>query len=251
MPKPRPQVEYASNHNPADRIRMAFRNAPEEFKRRHFPGVFGPPAVAAPVVSRFTKRSTAPICGTLVGSVAPGLSVPVHKPLDGVTAAEYFTRSAWKTILADVREGRPVDLRFGHNGSPLATTTDGTLRFEIHPGVGLMFEARMTDDPFHGVFFHSLNANGAGVSVAFRRARSKLVSFRGQIVRVIHHAELDHLAVVEPTSGMKPAYPGAYVVPVKATGEREALRTAWSRCQTRAWEISKQTVRLTDLYSLE
>jgi phage head maturation protease len=248
---PRREIEYASTHDAAERIRKAFRNAPEEYKRRHFPGVFGTPAVPTPPPSRFAKRSTAAICGTLVGSVAPGLSVPVRQALDGVTAPEYFTRSAWKTILADVREGRRVDLRFGHNGSPMATTTDGTLRFEVHPGVGLMFEARMADDPLHGVFFHSLNANGAGISVGFRRARSKLVSFRGQIVRVIHHAELEHLAVIEPGSGMKPAYASAGVLPVKANAGREALRTAWSRCQSRAWEISKQTVRLTDLYSLE
>jgi len=252
-----PDLEYASNHNLAERIQKAFRNAPEEFKRRHFPGVFGAGAVAAkppkarpaPPRGRFNTRSSTPAYGFVVGSLAPGLSVPVHQALDGQTIPETFTRAAWRSMLSDVKEGRKVDLLFGHHGQAKASTADGTLRFENHDVVGLMFEARFSGDPYHAVYFNSLPADGVDVSVAFRRSRSKIVSFGGQMVRVIHSAELVHVALVEKGKGVG-AYPAARAFPVRPTGS-VSLRDAWTRAQNAAWSISKQSVRLTDLWSLE
>lgn len=251
-----PEIEYASTSNQAERIRKAFRNAPEEFKRRNFPHLFTPAVAAKPAKAspppnggRFTIRSGQSICGRVVGSLAPGLSLPVHQKLDGHTIPELFTRAAWRSMFADLREGREIELRFGHDGPAKASTSDGTLRFENHQVVGLMFEARFPTDVYHSVYFHSLPANGVDVSVAFHRARSKVVSFRGQLVRVIHSAELDHVALIEQGKG-KGAYPAAKAFPAAASSST-LLREVWTRAQNAAWSISKQSVRLTDLYALE
>lgn len=255
------KIEYASNGyvvgangvSTRDVLRTKLRHAPDAIKRT-FPTVF--PELANPgaggTSSRFggVRTSKSPAVGFLVGTLAPGLSEPVRNPLDGQTLPEVFTRKAWESMLADVAEGQRVELRFGHHGNPVASTDRGTLRFEIHPAVGAMFEARFNaDDPIHSVFFHDVPKTGADVSIGFRRARSKLVTFRGQTIRVVHQAELVHVAVILPGSGLHGVYRSASVLPVRG-GDRDGLRDAWSRVRTRAWETSKQTIRLTDLYPL-
>lgn len=259
-----PVVEYASNEHALnvagvsrrELLRSKMRHAPDHIKRA-FPTVF--PELATPgsktTPTRFPTSprgvtAKSPAMGFLVGSVAPGLSESVRNALDGQTVPEVFSRAAWRSILADVKEGRRVDLRFGHNGIPLASTDAGTLRFEIHDTVGMMFEARFNDDdPVRSIWFHDVPPGGADVSVGFRKCRSKLVTFRNQTVRLIHHAELDHVAVVLPGSGLHGAYRSAHVVAVRG-GDAGALRDAWTRVQVQAWETSKQHVRLTDLFTV-
>ena len=257
-------VEYASNEyalsvagvSQRDLLRSKMRYAPDHIKRA-FPTVFPELATSKspPAKSRFGTSprgvtAKSPAMGFLVGSVAPGLSESVRNSLDGQTVPEVFSRAAWRSILADVKEGRRVDLRFRHEGVPVASTAMGTLRFEIHNTVGLMFEARFNaDDPNRNIWFHAVPAGGADVSVAFRKCRSKLVTFRNQTVRLIHHAELDHVAVINPASGSHGSYRSAHVVAVRG-GDREALRDAWTRVRVKSWETSKQHVRLTDLESV-
>ena len=255
-------IEYASNGyligaggvSTRDVLRTKLRHAPDAIKRT-FPTVF--PELAKPRAGETSSRfgpagavSKSPATGFLVGTLAPGLSEPVRNQLDGQTVPEVFTRKAWESMLADVAEGQPVELRFGHLGNPVASTERGTLRFEIHPAVGAMFEARFNaDDPIHNVFFHDVPRDGADVSVGFRRARSKLVTFRGQTIRVVHQAELVHVAIILPGSGVHGVYRAASVLPVRG-GDRDGLRDAWNRVRVRAWETSKQSVRLTDLYPI-
>jgi len=252
-------IEYASNGyligaggvSTRDVLRTKLRHAPDAIKRT-FPTVF--PELAKPgaggTSSRFggVRTSKSPAIGFLVGSLAPGLSEPVFNQLDGQTLPEVFTRKAWESMLADVAEGRRGELRFGHYGNPVASTDRGTLRFEIHPAVGAMFEARFNaNDPIHNVFFHDVPRSGADVSIGFCRSRSKLVTFRGQTMRVVHQAELRHVAIILPGSGLHGVYRAASVLPVRG-GDGGRLREAWSDVRVRAWETSKKTIRLTDLY---
>lgn len=260
-------IETASCRNLAERVRLATRNAPPEIRRRILahagitddaesngttaPTPSGKVNRPPSPTSRFGVRNNRPTCGTLVGAVAPGLSVLVATPESTVPVREVFTRAAWRSILADIREGHHVDLKYGHGqlDFALASTRDGSLRFEIHKSAGLMFEARLADTPHHGVFTNDIGPAGVAVSVAFRKPRGKLRDYRGQIVRVIHSAEIDHVAIVR--DGRTGAYPGARAFR-SAPGDREGFKATWTRALVHAWEISKvDGGSLVDLWSLE
>jgi len=251
------KIEYASHAyqvaepgvSTRDVLAVKLRNAPSAIKRR-FPTVF-PELANGPATTVSPKRSTRWLStprGFVVGTLAPGLSQPVKSPRDGETVPEVFSRSAWQGMLANLRRGRRAELRFGHYGNPVASTELGTLRFEDHPVVGLMFEARFdTADPVRSVFFQDVPAGGADVSISFLARDSELVRFQGRTLRLIRSAELRHVAVLLPGSGSVAAYPSAKCVRV-AGGDAERLRDAWTAARTRAWEASKHSVRLTDLY---
>jgi hypothetical protein len=252
-------VEMADAAFTAERIKRALRNAPPEFRRAvdrnrmamgEMPVFESAPSITASTNAKKLRRLADASCGWVVGSLTPGLSVPVFSPQDGLRVREVFTRAAWESMLADVAEGRNVTFKNGHDGHEYASTKAGTLRLERHALVGGMFEARLEDDAFSRLLFHSIPASGADVSVGFVKARSKLVTFRGETVRVIRSAELDHIAVIAKREGIRGAYRAAHCFAVEGKHPGR-LADAWRDARCYAHKTAQDDVPLSTMSVFE
>ena len=167
--------------------------------------------------ARAVKPAAPTDCYFLAGAVAPGTSVPVAVGREGLVMRERMHPRAFDASLAEIDSGRKVvTLRDGHEGPVVATTANGTLTFEVKPMVGLVMTARVGSRTYSARAFADTFAKRTGLSAAFHARR---VAFekdaRGRNVRVVHEAELDHVALVRPDNG-QPAY-RTRVVAVAAT----------------------------------
>lgn len=191
---------------------------------------------AAKVKSVFDDKRHA---GWLVGVVAPGESEPVYCPQDQRTLPERFAPSAWDAVLRQVREGlKPVGLWSSHVGRMLACTSAGTLRFDVHPVLGLTFEAKIPGGPLERALLRDISVTGLGVSVAFHHATLHHEQRDGRTIRVVTACTVEHVAVVTKASGQRAVYAAARAFGVPAD-KPEQLEAARLTARTTAWRIMR------------
>jgi hypothetical protein len=192
------------------------------------------------------KRVAAPNerdAGWLVGVVAPGESSPAYCPQDQRTLPERFDPSAWDAVMKQVRDGRkPIGLWTEHHGRMLACTSAGTLRFDVHPLIGAMFEAKIPGGPLERALLRDIGVMGLGVSVCFQAPAFRHEQRDGRTVRVITSAVVEHVALVMKTSGMRALYPAARCFGVPAD-KPEQLERARLEARTTAWRIMRGSAR--------
>jgi hypothetical protein len=177
--------------------------------------------------------------GWLVGVVAPGESEPAYCPQDQRTLPERFAPSAWDAVMEQVRDGRkPIGLWTEHYGRMLACTSAGTLRLDVHPVIGLTFEAKIPGGPLERALLRDIGVMGLGVSVCFQAPAFRHDQHDGRTVRVITSAVVEHVALVTKTSGMRALYPAARCFGVPAD-KPEQLEQARLEARTTAWRIMR------------
>lgn len=199
-----------------------------------------PPASRVP--SKPPARKAAPTDGyVLAGAVAPGTSAPVKVGTEGLVMHERIKPRAFDASLAAIAAGtKVVELQDGHDGNVIATTADGSLTFEVMPLVGVVATAHVRARRCGLKLLGSTFANRVGLSVAFRPLKASYTKdARGRDVRIIHDAELDHVAVCRP--GVTPVYP-TRVVAVAAT-KQNAARLAVRRATLTAAEMVVKQLR--------
>jgi hypothetical protein len=175
--------------------------------------------------------------GWLVGVVAPGESEPVFCPQDQRTLPERFDPSAWDAVMEQVRDGRkPIGLWAAHDGRMLACTSGRTLRLEVHPVLGLTFEARIPGGPLERALLRDMSVTGLGVSVAFHHAIVRHEQRGGRTIRVVTSAVVEHIALVVKGSGMRAVYPAARCFG-SPLDKADQLAKAWSEARTAAWKV--------------
>jgi hypothetical protein len=144
----------------------------------------------------------------IAGACCPGRSaIAVAEGPGGASVRERFEPGAFDEELRSIdRAWRVVELRDGHTGSILATTSDNSLVFEVAPLVGLIATARATSARWSSGIIADVRAGRAGLSIAFTPRRVTFENdHRGARVRVVHDAGLDHVAVIRPATG-RPVY---------------------------------------------
>lgn len=146
-------------------------------------------------------------CGWMAGCVAPGVAVPCFNHADQLRVREQFTPACWKRVLERFRKGSPITLRWGHEGTTLATTKDLSLMLDVHDVVGLTFDARLADDAAGRLALDAAPRDGLAVSIAYGKASTWTVERDGVTIRVVDDCVVDHIAVLPPA--MTPAYPAA------------------------------------------
>jgi hypothetical protein len=147
-------------------------------------------------------------CGWLSGCVSPSVAVPCFNHADKLTMREQFTSACWERVLEQSRRGTtPIVLRHGHEGSIIASTSDITLTFDVDPICGLLFDAKLSDDPLGRSIIKAAATTGLAVSIAYKRGKGWTVEREGGTVRVIDECIVDHVAVLPEAKS--PAYRGA------------------------------------------
>jgi hypothetical protein len=163
------------------------------------------PAKTSPVVR---SPATPKTVGWIAGCVAPGVSVPAFNHSDKLRLREQFTGACWARVLEQSRRGgRPVTLRWGHEGPTLATTEDLSLMLDVHEVVGLTFDGKLRGDALSKTVLEAAAKGGLAVSIAYFRGKTWTVERDGVTIRVVDAADVDHIAVLPPSQ--TPAYPGA------------------------------------------
>lgn len=198
----------------------------------------GPPAAARPAGPKPAARQAV---GWIAGCVCPGLSVPVTNSVDSRKVPEHFAPECLRSFVEQSRQ-RDVELRYGHTGQRIGGTADGSLRFEnpwnAEAFTGLDFACRLFDTVLGRQVLEESLADGLGVSIGFIARRSYIAERDVGPVRVILAGEIDHLAVIPPTSGTLPCFRGA-----RAYGA--ATRSGWcpaeikTRAQLHAYTVHK------------
>lgn len=146
--------------------------------------------------------------GWVAGCVAPGVAVPCFNHRDQRHLREQFTPNCWANVLEQFRKkASAVTLRWGHHGETLATSEDLSLMLDVHPVVGLTFDARLTDDRAGRLAIEAAPLAGLAVSIAYRKASTWTVERDGETIRVVDDCVVDHVAVLPPSQ--TPAYSGA------------------------------------------
>jgi len=164
------------------------------------------------------------------GACCPGRSsIAVAGGPGGTTVRERFQPGAFDEELRSIdRAWSVVELRDGHAGPVLATTSDNSLTFEVAPLVGLIATARATSARWSAGILADVREGRAGLSIAFRPQRVTFeTDHRGAKVRVVHEAGIDHVALIRPATG-RPVYPTRCVI-VRADrphAERQARNKA-------------------------
>lgn len=166
-------------------------------------GFVGGAHYAAP---RPTPRAR--FCGWLSGCVSPSVAQPCFNHADKLRVREQFTKACWEMVLDQSRRGKhPITLRYGHEGSIVAGTSDISLTFDIDRICGLLFDARLRDDKLGRSIIAAASGRGLAVSIAYKRGKGWTVEREGGTVRVIDECIVDHVAVLP--AGQSPAYRGA------------------------------------------
>ena len=215
MKKPNDEViEYATSEpTPSDdRIRQRARNAPAAIKRSM--DAARAARGALPLWEKASKRSARPPVRptaakvVLFGHCTPGTSLPVKAATDGLLLPERFERGAFRSSLAAVAAGTAVvELRDGHDGRVVATTSDGTLLLTADTEAGIAIEGTITNSVGSRRLIAEAFSGAVGLSVGFRPRRVEIVGTGARRVRVIHEASVHHIALIRPEHGGVPAYP--------------------------------------------
>ena len=212
----------------------ALRRAPEWWRKLANKGLRAAAAARAPVV-----RDDRP-AGWIVGVAAPGESLPAFSPQDRQTLPEVFALSAWASVIEQLRrETKPVGLWVGHAGQLLATTSVRTLRLEVHPVLGLMFEAQIPNGSTERMLLRGMERTGCACSIGFHNAAFHHEQRNGRTVRVVERVVLEHIGLVTNGSGTRALYPAARCVAVVGDN-RDQLARAWSEARTAAWSIVRR-----------
>ena len=153
------------------------------------------------------KRATLPDKVMLVGVVAPGVSsMAVKTATDGELLREKITPDAFRHFLRGVTNGTSVvRLTDGHGGDTLADTADGTLQLAIDDVAGLVVQAVVPVMSLHRAVLAGAFQGEAGLSLGLRPVRVEFKRMKGERVRVIREAAIDHVAVIRPHQG-EPCY---------------------------------------------
>jgi HK97 family phage prohead protease len=202
-------------------IRERARNAPDAIKR----------GMDAQRIARGEKplwekraatvKAAPPSHVTLSGYVTPGTSVPVAAATDGLRLPERFAPGAFRASLKAIAEGRElVILRDGHDGQTLAASDDGTLTLAADDTLGLRMTAVIGNTAATKRLVLDTAMGKVSLSVGFKPRRVEIVREAGRRVRVVHEADVHHVALIRPHQG-KAAYPSR-VRAVMGRGEAAA-----------------------------
>lgn len=226
-----PHVERSGGATLGDVSRAdMLKRAPEWWRKLVDPGLRSAAAAKSAAASPPARR----YCGWIAGCVAPGIAVPCFNHADRRRLREQFTPNCWARVLEQFRkDGPPVTLRWGHEGVALATTDDLTMMLNVHPVVGLVFDARLRDDAAGRLAVDAAPKQGLAVSIAYMRAKTWMAERDGVTIRVVDDCVVDHVAVLPPSQ--TPAYPGARCFARRgaesacpAELERDARLHAWA-----------------------
>lgn len=226
-------VERACHQLTAEEVRHKLRGAPAWVNAAK-PTKRSPGAAAAP------RRPAAKSAGWLVGSIAPGISLPARSPQDGQTLPEVFAPSAWDAVIEQQRKGYPPVMLWmrHHSGGMLACSSAGTLRLERHSVIGCMFEAKLEDGPMERMLLAEIGRGGIGCSIAYSHATFAYEQRDGRKVRVVTGCTVDHVALVRKGSGERALYDAARVFAVPAD-KPEQLARAWTDARTESWLVMR------------
>jgi HK97 family phage prohead protease len=176
------------------------------------------PSVAAKP-SRPQTRSLAPVIGWVAGVCCPGVSKPAYCTEDGETLPEQFTGRCMESICEQARTGSEISLTWNHDGPEIVSSRGLDLLFRVDRTVGLEFEARLRDTPLGRKVMAEIDGRSLGVSIGFHRSKSWIVERDGVgRMRVVDECRLHHLAVLERTATLRPAYTGARCYGAKGSG---------------------------------
>ena len=209
-------IEYAaiSGRMTDAEIRERARNAPEAIKRsmdaariaRGVRPLWGSAASRASKPAAAVKRAP-PSHVTLTGYVTPGLSTPVVAGTDGLKLPERFAPGAFRASLKAIAEGQEfVILHDGHDGAGIAATDTGTLTLAADDSLGLRMQTVIPIDAKHERLVRDARNGKVSLSVGFRPRRVEIVREAGRRVRVVHEADVHHVALIREHQG-KAAYP--------------------------------------------
>lgn len=150
--------------------------------------------------------------GTLAGLATYGPSTPTSCEWDKRKLVEFFAPNAFAESVEEIRHGlRSAWLSLGHNVDELASTSDDTLGFFVHPVVGLQFWAKLNTSDEHRKICTLARAGKLGVSVGFVDADFESRPYRkGERCRVITKARLHHVALLDRNKAV-PCYRAAKV----------------------------------------
>ena len=229
-------IERACLHLDAESLRHKLRNCPPGMRQR----VASRSPVPVVAAQRRPGQPDELTGGWLVGVVAPGESSPVYSPDDRQTLPEVFAPSAWGAVMEQVRKGsNPIGLWVRHNGLMLSCTSARTLRLEVHPILGGMFEATLSASSRERMLIDDIGRNGIGCSIAFHSPVLGYDQRGGRKVRVVKSCVLDHIALVGKGSGERASYAASRCFGVTAD-KRDQLAKAWSDARTTAWAAMKR-----------
>jgi phage head maturation protease len=176
-----------------------------------------------------------------VGTIAPGVSSPAFSPHDGRTLPEVISPLAWEGMLEQVRQvTKPIGLWLRHTGKMLAATSLGTLRLEVHPILGGMFEAKIESGPLERMLLAEIGLGSIGCSIGFHSADFRYEQREGREVRVVRSCVVEHVALVRKNSGERALYHAARCFAVPAD-KRDQLLKAWSDARAESWKAMKVT----------
>ena len=239
-----PLVERASLPATAEQyehsLRLRFRNAPATFKAaverdragRGLPPLWPKSALRQKEPAhQKPKRSVAYV---VAGVVAPHISHPVVLPDESERMRECFARECWRSMLDQVKHGRHVRLLDRHGGVPLATTANGSLRFDVDEKLGLTLVAELVDTSAARRLASTFAKTGVPLSIGFVALKAERARLLGREVRRIVSGLLDHVAVL--SDSRTPAYAGANLVfsaSAASTDVRAALAAAKERAYVR------------------
>jgi len=194
-----------------DEIRERARNAPEAIKRSMDAARVA--RGARPLWGSAASRSVKPAATvkpthvTLTGYVTPGLSTPVVAGTDGLKLPERFAPGAFRASLKAIAEGQEfVILHDGHDGAGIAATDTGTLTLAADDSLGLRMQTVIPIDAKHERLVRDARNGKVSLSVGFRPRRVEIVREAGRRVRLVHEADVHHVALIREHQG-KAAYP--------------------------------------------
>jgi HK97 family phage prohead protease len=204
-------IEYAalSGRMSDSELRERCRNAPLHIKRSMDAARIarGSRPLWGNAASRASKPAARPTHCTLTGYVTPGLSVPVAAATDGLKLPERFAPGAFRASLKAIAEGREfVILHDGHDGAGIASTDIGTLTLAADDTLGLRMQAVVPLDAAHDRLIRDARNGKVSLSVGFRPRRVEIVREAGRRVRVVHEADVHHVALIREHQG-RAAYP--------------------------------------------
>jgi hypothetical protein len=99
-----------------------------------------------------------------------------------------------------------VILRDGHDGHTLAASDDGTLTLAADDTLGLRMTAVIGNTAANKRLVLDTASGKVSLSVGFKPRRVEIVREAGRRVRVVHEADVHHVALIRPHQG-RAAYP--------------------------------------------
>jgi len=232
------KAALATSAEDTDRFLMArFRNAPSSIRAavdrersaRGLPALWPASTSRQPLTRRRESRRSA---GVLCGIVAPGVSDPVVVAGEPRPVRELFDLACWRAVLDRVKAGRHVVLLDRHDGVPIASTANGSLRLDIDDRLGLRIVAELADTTTSRRLVERNSQHGLRLSAGFASLKTERRLRLGREVRAVVEAALDHVAVVG--DGLKPAYPGANGVFASSAASAD-VRAALAEASRRAF----------------